>query len=81
MWRKATCPGRKEWALQVVHDQRPLPSEEETAEKVCRNLTVKPRPESGIDWLMCGILARQRLGLWDQILQVLDLLLELARIR
>ena len=32
----------------------PLPSEEGTFEKMFRTLACEPRPESGLDWLMCA---------------------------
>ena len=39
----------------------PAPSKEETNPKLSRNFTLKPRPESGLDCLICAIFARQQL--------------------
>jgi len=40
--------------------RHPLPSEEGTTEHVLTTLTRKPRPESGLGFLICAMFARQR---------------------
>jgi len=44
------------------HPAPHTPSEEETSFKVLRTLTVKPRPEYGLDPLVCAEFAPQCLG-------------------
>ena len=55
-WNKPPAAKRRRRTMHA----RALPSEEERPEKVLRTLTPKPRPESGLDCLMCAIFARQR---------------------
>ena len=38
----------------------PLPSEEGTPQNVLKTCAIEPRPESGLDCLVCAIFARQR---------------------
>ena len=47
---------------EAIHPREPLPSEKGTTLNVLRTFPAKPRPESGLDCLMCATFARSGAG-------------------